>query len=603
MQCFQYSTRPAGFWQCDARLATQYHGTQAHHFSRRRRCGLGESLPRASYAGLAAVFGAAKALAKRHRAVRRVLQVDGAGTDYYGLLGLPRFTSDGQAIQEAYENAISLAKSTEAPEQFLELLKEAHCILTTTENKDSYDSRLRGDQAPLVAAPELPFLPLGQLTTEVSALPGQQRVYMRTFGCQHNQSDGEYMLGQLQDYGYKLVDSLDDCDVCIVNSCTVKTPSESRGLHVVNEATRLQKRVVLTGCVPSGDKSIVRKLPNVSMLHVTQLDRIVEVVEETCKGRTVTLLDKKPDGLPSLALPKVRQDALTEIITINAGCLNGCTYCKTRLARGTVVSYPIDAIIDRALQAVGEGVCHIELASEDMGAYGVDIGTNIGELLLRLSDALPPGVMVRTGMTNPPYIMKHLDKVVEALQRPNVYSFMHIPVQSGSDAVLKAMKREYTVEQFLYLVNRLRSAIPDIYLLTDIICGFPGETDANWAETMNLVRKCNFHGIYSSRFFAREGTPAAKMKQLPHRVTKQRYQELHAFAAGSNRNERLLGCTERVWFAGTDESKDQTLGRTKAFAKVVVPREDSLLGCSAMVNITSVSVQHVEGCVLRHVEA
>ena len=320
--------------------------------------------------------------------------------------------------------------------------------------------------------------------------------------------------------------------------------------------------------------------------------------------------DKKREGLPSLALPKVRQDRLTEIITINAGCLNFCTYCgpdmglrrvqrcrqglhqfvcemapkhcvytkmklklkqylqtafaltenwkylcfatctlcaalfatvlqgKTRIARGTVVSYSVEEIVERALQATSEGVCHIELASEDMGAYGVDIGSNIAELLLHLSDALPAGVMLRTGMTNPPYIMEHLDGVIEALKRPNVYSFMHIPVQSGSDAVLKAMKRKYTVKDFLHLVGRLREEIPDIYLLTDIICGFPTETEKDWKDTLDLVRDCRFHGVYSSRYFARAGTPAAKLQQLPHTVTKRRYQELCALDALNDRNCR-----------------------------------------------------------------
>merc|ERR1719156_164601 len=123
------------------------------------------------------------------------------------------------------------------------------------------------------------------------------------------------------------------------------------------------------------------------------------------------------------------------------------------MSRGRVVSYTIDAIIERAAQAAAQGVCQIELASEDMGAYGLDIGTNIAELLLKLSDALPPGVMLRTGMTNPPYIMEHIDGVIEALKRPNVHTFMHIPVQSGSNQVLDAMKREYTVADFCYVVD------------------------------------------------------------------------------------------------------------------------------------------------------
>jgi len=428
-------------------------------------------------------------------------------------------------------------------------------------------------------------------------LPGRQRVHVRTFGCQHNQSDGEYMLGQLREYGYELVDSLEECDACVVNSCTVKTPSESRGLSVVSKARESGKAVVLAGCVPSADRTLAARFDGVSMLHATQLHRVVEVVEEALKGNTVTLL-KRSKELPSLALPKIRRDRLSEIVTINAGCLGRCTYCKTKLARGTVVSYPIDEIVARAKQAARDGVCYIELASEDMGAYGADIGTNIAELLLRLSDALPPGVMLRTGMTNPPHVLRHVRGVLEALQRPNVFAFMHIPVQSGSDPVLRAMKRDYTVAEFCELADALREAVPDVFLLTDVICGFPTETEEDWAATMDLLRKYRFQGIYGSKFFSRPGTAASLMRQPPPRVVKERYRELAEFAAPNGRNEGLLGQDVRAWFSGTEEQRGQTVGRTKCFTKVVIPRDDALLGGSATVRVQRTAVQHVEGIVV-----
>merc|ERR1712183_90451 len=158
------------------------------------------------------------------------------------------------------------------------------------------------------------------------------------------------------------------------------------------------------------------------------------------------------------------------------------------------------------------------------------------------------------------------------------FSFMHIPVQSGSDAVLRQMRREYTVEEFSFLVDKLRSAIPNIYLITDIICGFPAESDDDWEQTMSLMRKYRFHAIYSSKFFARPGTPAAKMRQLKNNVSRDRYKEICEFASSFNRNESLEGRRERVWFFGSEEERGQTVGRTKNFAKVVVARNDELLG-------------------------
>lgn len=411
------------------------------------------------------------------------------------------------------------------------------------------------------------------------------------------------MLGQLREYGYEVVDNLEHCDACIINSCTVKTPTEAKALSVVGKAQEMGKRVVLAGCVPAGDRQLAQTFlgKGVSVIDVTQLDRIVDVVEESIKGHAVNLLKKRRD-LPSLSLPKIRRDKYVEIITINAGCLGNCTYCKTKMARGKVVSHSIQTIIEHAMQAASEGVRQIELASEDMGAYGIDIGTNIGELLLQLSDALPLGVMLKTGMTNPPFIMDHIDRVIEALNRPNVHAFMHIPVQSGSDTVLTDMKREYTIGEFTYLVDRLKAAIPDIFLVTDIICGFPTERPEDWEETMALVKKYKFHGINISQFYARPGTAATNIKPAKENkgkgnVGKLRYQELATYIKSFNRYDAFMGRTERVWFTGTNQKSNQTLGSTKALAKVFVQRDDSLVGRSAMVRIEKTAMCHVEGIV------
>jgi len=372
-------------------------------------------------------------------------------------------------------------------------------------------------------------------------------------------------------------------------------------MNMVTNAQQAGKQVVLAGCVPSSDKKLAESLEGVSMLDVSQLDRIVDVVEESLKGYTVKLLQKRKD-LPSLALPKVRKDKFAEIITINAGCLGSCTFCKTKHARGKVVSYPIDEIIARAKQAAAEGVCQIELASEDMGAYGIDIGTNIVELLRKLSDELPPGVMLRTGMTNPPYIMQHIDGIIEVLKRPNVHAFMHIPVQSGSDAVLQAMRREYTVAEFCHLIDRLKEAIPNIFLLSDIICGFPSESKEDWEATMALVWKYRFQGLHVSQFYARPATAAARMKPLKSNVIKDRWRECTDETNSYNRNEGLEGRTERVWFTATEEERGQTIGRTKSFAKVLIKRDDTLLGRSAMVQLGKSCKLHVEGNVVGDVQ-
>ena len=217
---------------------------------------------------------------------------------------------------------------------------------------------------------------------------------------------------------------------------------------------------------------------------------MVEVVEEALKGHNVKLLAKKE--LPLLDLPKIRKNQYVEIIPLSTGCLGSCTYCKTRHARGKLGSYDPNAIVERVKQAVEEGVLEIWLTSEDTGAYGRDIGTSLPELLRSIIAVMPAPTMLRVGMTNPPYILEHLEAMVDILNHPRVYAFLHVPVQSGSNKVLDKMNREYGIEEFMEVCDFLLEYIPDITLATDIICGFPTETDEDFEETMKLVEKYKF---------------------------------------------------------------------------------------------------------------
>jgi threonylcarbamoyladenosine tRNA methylthiotransferase CDKAL1 len=231
----------------------------------------------------------------------------------------------------------------------------------------------------------------------VANIPGTQRVYFKTYGCSHNTSDSEYMMGLLVDYGYKLVEDYNDSDVCIINSCTVKNPSQDAFVNYVSKAKQTGKKVIVAGCVPQGDRNI-KGLEDCSMIGVTQIDRIVEVVEESLKGNKVKLLAKKE--LPALDLPKIRRNELIEIVPINTGCLGSCTYCKTKHARGKLGSYSIEAIVNSCLKACKEGVKEIWLTSEDTGAYGRDINTDLPNLVMEIIKNIPEDIMIRIGILN-----------------------------------------------------------------------------------------------------------------------------------------------------------------------------------------------------------
>ena len=435
-----------------------------------------------------------------------------------------------------------------------------------------------------------------------STVPGTQRIWIKTFGCSHNVSDSEYMEGILSNYGYRIESDPDQADLWLVNSCTVKDPSQAAFMNIVTKAKEINHPVVVAGCVSQADQNI-KGLEGVSVVGVTQIDRVVEVVEQTLEGQTVRLVGKKE--LPALDLPKVRKNELIEIIPLSTGCLGSCTYCKTKHARGKLGSYTLEAIVNRAKKAIEEGVSEIWLSSEDTGAYGIDLGTNIGTLLLALIDVLPDerpdgtgGVMLRVGMTNPPYILEHLEVIARVLQHPKVYAFLHVPVQAGSNRVLLAMNREYTVEEYRRVVDYLQEHVPHLTIATDIICGFPGESEEDFDATLALVDHYKLAITNISQFYPRPGTPAARMKRIPTQIVKNRSRKLTTMFESFDPYRALPGQRMKVWF-NTEVSNDgrHSVGHTKGYVKVLVPLDPRLPGKSRIVDVQSCSRFHVEGVV------
>jgi len=426
-----------------------------------------------------------------------------------------------------------------------------------------------------------------------STIPGTQKIWIKTWGCAHNSSDSEYMAGQLAAYGYTLTETKNEADLWLLNSCTVKTPAEDHFKNEIDEAQERGKSIVVAGCVPQGQPKS-GFLQGLSIIGVQQIDRVVEVVEETLKGHSVRLLGtKKEDGKKiggaSLLLPKIRKNPLVEIISINTGCLNQCTYCKTKHARGELGSYPPEEIIARAEQSFQEGVCEIWLTSEDTGAYGRDIGTSLPELLRKLVEVIPDGCMLRLGMTNPPYILEHLEAIAEILNHPRVYAFLHVPIQSASDAVLGDMKREYCAADFENVVNFLRQRVAGISIATDIICGFPTETESDFEETMNLCSKYKFPSLFINQYFPRPGTPAARLERLNAQVVKVRTKRLTELFKSYQPYDDYVGKTQRVLITDISHDKNYYVGHNKEYVQVLVPMEPDFMGKMVDVVITSSS--------------
>lgn len=433
-------------------------------------------------------------------------------------------------------------------------------------------------------------------------LPESKLVYVRTFGCAHNASDSEYMAGVLSSEGYGVTMASSDAakaDAWVINSCTVKDPSESSFFKAVREGRKLGKGVVVAGCVPQAQRSL--KIEGASVIGVKQIGRVGEAVAASLRGEEFVATNAR-GALPELELPKVRRNELVEIIPLSTGCLGSCTYCKTRHARGKLGSYPLEDIERRFVGALEDGVAEIWLSSEDTGAYGRDLGTSLAELLARLVARLRdfPRTRLRLGMTNPPFILAQLDELARILASPQVYAFIHLPVQSGSDAVLSQMRREYTISEFRQVADRLQAQVQDVTIATDIICGFPGETDDDFEATLALVADYEFAVCNISQFYARPGTPAAAMRpRVPTDVVKARSRKLTKVVAAFRPYDRLVGRTLRC--AARDELADdgaRLVAHTKAYVKVLVPFDPSLVGAHFDVVVTAAHRWHVDATVL-----
>ena len=423
------------------------------------------------------------------------------------------------------------------------------------------------------------------------------RIFIKTFGCSHNASDSEYMAGILSSEGYQIVPSLESSDITIINSCTVKSPSQAAFLNTVTKSKSFNKKVIVGGCVPQAERNIPG-LENCSIVGVSQIDKIDYIVEKTLEGNVVRFLENKK--LPSLLLPKIRRNKFIEIIPISQGCLGSCTYCKTKQARGKLISYPIDHIVQACKNAWENNAKELWITSEDTGVYGRDIGTNLPNLLVEILKDIPSDVMIRIGMANPPYILENVNSMIKVLNHPNVYSFIHIPVQSGSNAVLDKMLREYTIEEFNFLCDKFIKGVPDITIATDIICGFPTETKENFEETLNLVEKYKFPVINISQFYPRPGTVAAKWKKIDTKEVHNRSKALAELFGSYSHYKHLLNTKQRVWIHDINEEEknkeeNMMVAHNKSYVKILVPKDESLYGKELIVKITQIFKWHCVG--------
>jgi len=417
---------------------------------------------------------------------------------------------------------------------------------------------------------------------QASSRPASQSgrsIYVENYGCTANRFDFEVLLAHLINAGYYLATDASTADIILVNTCGVKKPTEDRIMGRIRFLSRHSKPFVIAGCLPKINfGAVVKAAPNFSaLLDPQSVDKIVRAVRSAESGRkNVVFFSRKP--IDKLHQPKIRLNPFIEIIAISEGCAGKCSFCCVRFARGALFSYSKDIIVRRVSQAVSEGVKEIWLTSQDTGAYGLDIGTNLSEMLRECSN-IDGSFMLRVGMMNPDHVMRMLPVLVAAYKNERIFKFLHLPVQSGDNETLRRMARRYTVEEFRTIVHTFKEEIPQITLSTDIICGFPGESREAFEKTLRLVEDVQPDIVNISKFLPRPNTPAARMKQLEADEIMDRSRVLTELAKeiSLQRNRRWLRWEGEAFV--DERGKDSSwVGRNFAYKPIVLKSDRNLGG-------------------------
>jgi threonylcarbamoyladenosine tRNA methylthiotransferase CDKAL1 len=395
-------------------------------------------------------------------------------------------------------------------------------------------------------------------------------VYFETYGCAVNISDTEVMKGVLKKNGYKIVKDLKEANVIIINTCTVKRSTFNRFQFILDKYSKLKdKKLIFAGCITQTNLDLLK---DYSALGVEQVDNICEVIQETLKGNVIHLVARS--NKKRLNLPKVRKNNIIEIIPISKGCLGNCSYCKVKIARGNLVSYDKDDIINEIKQAVSENIFEIWLTSQDNGAYGKDKDTNIIELIDEILD-IPGNFKIRLGMSNPNFVYEYILDFVSIFENEKMFKFIHIPLQAGSNKVLSDMNRKYTKEQYLTINKKLRDRFPNFTIATDIICGFPTESEDDFEETIEIIEKTKPDIINVSQYSAMDKTPAAKLKQLQSQIIKKRSTKVSKLnkKISEERNKVWIGWKGKVFV--DEKGKENTfISRNDEYKSIIISQKD-----------------------------
>ena len=388
------------------------------------------------------------------------------------------------------------------------------------------------------------------------------KVFVEAYGCTQNYGEARLMQEALRGQGHDIVGVEGEADAHVLVTCTVVETTERKMVRRMTELAAFEKPLIVAGCMAAAQRDrVLASVPRAKLLPPRKWPQIVELLDAgtVCGDRSAEI---EADSFGW-------HDA---IVPIEQGCAGRCTYCITRVARGRVTSYPISDVVAQVRRHVDRGSREIKLTGQDTAAYGLDAGTNLAALMDAIVD-VSGDFRVRVGMADPLTVYPIVDELIHAYASEKIFKFLHLPVQSGDDGILDAMRREYTVAEFEEIVAAFRRAYPRMVLSTDIIVGFPGESEEQFDRTLDLIRRTRPDIVNVTRFSPRAGTPAALMpepvvgwrvKERSRRLTRLR------FEIAAQIMSRFIG--EDVEVLLTEIGKGTTvLARTPEYRQVVLP--------------------------------
>ncbi|MEO0620297.1 MAG: tRNA (N6-isopentenyl adenosine(37)-C2)-methylthiotransferase MiaB [Pseudomonadota bacterium] len=452
----------------------------------------------------------------------------------------------------------------------------------------------------------------------------RKRMHLRTYGCQMNVYDSERMAEAMDAAGYDLTDDVNDADLVVLNTCHIR---EKAAEKVYSELGRIRKikdaraadgaetLVAVAGCVAQAEgEEMARRAPMVDLVVGPQsYHRLPELMAQARRDNRTIIETEFPDEDKFAALParkpldlkgaaeRQRIRARTAFLTVQEGCDKFCTFCVVPYTRGAEFSRPVSAILDEAKRLVDAGVRELTLLGQNVNAYhgeGQDGGAaSLATLLAALSE-IPELARLRYTTSHPRDMSDEL--IAQHRDNPKVMPYLHLPFQAGADRMLAAMNRKHTGDEYREIVARIREARPDLALSTDIIVGFPGESDADFDATMAMVRDVTYAQAYSFKYSPRPGTPAANLdEQVPEDVKSARLAALQDLLNAQQLafNQSCVGTTMPVLFERPGRHEGQLVGRSPWLQSVHAAGERSLLGQIVDVTITSGGPNSLAGTV------